>query len=80
MTETEDSKPPAFKPSRSLQDFIIAFLIVTLTLNAVGLLWMGVITGRLTFTGNVDGSLITGVLISVAMIPILRFVFSKANV
>jgi hypothetical protein len=83
MTEEnpQDSKPTsAFHPSRSLQDFIIAFLIITLTLNAVGLLWMGVVTGRVNFSGNVDASLVTGVLISVAMIPILRFVFSKQNV
>lgn len=68
------------KANLSMQSFIVAFLIVTLTLNAVGLLWMGAITGEVTFSGNIDAGVIVGVVVSVAIVTILRYVFKKDNV
>ncbi|WP_148681127.1 hypothetical protein [Candidatus Nitrososphaera gargensis] len=79
MTESQNQNG-GFKADKMMQNVIILFLIVTLTLNAVGLLWMGVLNGKIEFTGSIDAGVIVGVVVSVAIVTVLRYVFKKENV
>lgn len=69
-----------YKIKNRVQEFLIIFLVVTITLFTIGMIAYGIVNGNITFSGNIDVSLITGIVIVTALMAILRTVFGKDNV
>lgn len=63
-----------------VRELLIVFLVVTITLFAIGMITYGILNGSVTFTGSIDVSLVTGIVIVTSLLAILRTVFGKANV
>jgi hypothetical protein len=69
-----------YKVSSKVQEFLAVFLAITITLFTIGLIIYGIASGSVTFSGSIDVSLVTGIIIVTALMAILRTVFGKSNV
>ena len=74
------ASPQALKANRSTQNLLVVFLTVTLILSGVGILFYGIVTDKVPFSGSIDVSTIAAVVIIASFTTILRASFGKNNV
>jgi hypothetical protein len=73
-------RPDHFTPSVKMQEFLMTFLALTITLFAVAIVAYGLASGSVKFSGSIDVGLISSIVTITALMAILRSVFGKNNV
>lgn len=68
------------QPKAKVQEFLMTFLALTITLFAIAIITYGVVSGNVGFSGNIDVGLISSIVTITALMTILRSVFGKSNV
>jgi len=68
------------KSRAKVQEFLMLFLALTITLFAIAIVVYGLASGSVQYSGSIDVGLITAIVIVTALMAILRTVFGKGNV
>ena len=69
-----------FRPKTRMQEFLMTFMALTITLFAVAVITYGIASGSVGFSGSIDVGLMSSIITITALMTILRAVFGKNNV
>lgn len=75
-----EDRPDHFTPGAKMQEFLMIFLALTVTLFAVAIVAFGLASGSVKFSGSIDVGLISSIVTITALMAILRSVFGRNNV
>ena len=68
------------RPKTRMQEFLMTFMALTITLFAVAVITYGIASGSVGFSGSIDVGLMSSIITITALMTILRAVFGKNNV
>ena len=69
-----------YRSRSKIQDFLVLFLTITITLFTISLLLFGIVNGSIALVGNIDVDLIMSIIAVTGLMSIFRMTFGKNNV